>query len=239
MRLMSSRPYGPARPDSSAPEPPTRAELLAAQSVAIDLGLGQPAEHMLRAALIATRLADRLGLEQRAAGLRLLHDVDHVDRLSRRLARVRAVVRRRHRRAPRLVLGRLVRAAVHALPGGQRRSRSAARAPAERDGNAVGQRARPHLPADPLALHVRGPAGRSDRPGPQRAGGSRVHVRALRRRRTARRRPRRRDPDSDANRGGRRHGGGASPHVRCWRAPWPWPATGGAGSSTPRSSTRC
>ena len=46
---------------------PSRAELLAALSVAIDLGLGQPAEHMLRSALIATRLADRLGLtrEQR------------------------------------------------------------------------------------------------------------------------------------------------------------------------------
>lgn len=51
----------------SRPEPaqlPTRAELLAALSVAIDLGLGQPAEHMLRAALIATRLADRLGLSK-------------------------------------------------------------------------------------------------------------------------------------------------------------------------------
>jgi HD-GYP domain-containing protein (c-di-GMP phosphodiesterase class II) len=44
------------------PELPTRAEVLAALSVAIDLGLGQPAEHMLRSALIATRLADRLGL---------------------------------------------------------------------------------------------------------------------------------------------------------------------------------
>lgn len=43
-------------------ELPTRAELLAALSVAIDLGLGQPAEHMLRSALIATRIADRLGL---------------------------------------------------------------------------------------------------------------------------------------------------------------------------------
>ena len=42
--------------------PPSRAELLAALSVAIDLGLGQPAEHMLRSAMIATRLADRLGL---------------------------------------------------------------------------------------------------------------------------------------------------------------------------------
>ena len=37
-------------------------ELLAALSIAIDLGLGQPAEHVLRSAVIATRLADRLGL---------------------------------------------------------------------------------------------------------------------------------------------------------------------------------
>ena len=43
---------------------PTRAELLAALSVAVDLGLGQPAEHMLRSALIATRIADRLGLSR-------------------------------------------------------------------------------------------------------------------------------------------------------------------------------
>ena len=56
---MASRPAGP---EPSAAEPPSRAELLAALSVAIDLGLGQPAEHMLRAAMIATRLADRLGL---------------------------------------------------------------------------------------------------------------------------------------------------------------------------------
>jgi HD-GYP domain-containing protein (c-di-GMP phosphodiesterase class II) len=47
---------------TTGPELPTRAEVLAALSVAIDLGLGQPAEHMLRSALIATRLADRLGL---------------------------------------------------------------------------------------------------------------------------------------------------------------------------------
>jgi HD-GYP domain-containing protein (c-di-GMP phosphodiesterase class II) len=43
---------------------PTRAELLAALSVAIDLGLGQPTEHMLRSALIATRITDRLGLSK-------------------------------------------------------------------------------------------------------------------------------------------------------------------------------
>ncbi|MBI3228001.1 MAG: HD domain-containing protein [Mycolicibacterium cosmeticum] len=45
-------------------ETPSRAELLAALSVAVDLGLGQPGEHMLRSALIATRLADRMGLSR-------------------------------------------------------------------------------------------------------------------------------------------------------------------------------
>src|SRR5690606_13993451 len=54
--------------DRTAPSTPRRAELLAALSMAIDLGLGQPMEHMLRAALLSTRLADRLGLgsEERA-----------------------------------------------------------------------------------------------------------------------------------------------------------------------------
>ena len=48
----------------TAPVPlPRRVEVLAGLSVAIDLGLGQPAEHMLRASIIACRLADRLGLE--------------------------------------------------------------------------------------------------------------------------------------------------------------------------------
>lgn len=41
---------------------PRRAELLAALSLAIDLGLGQPMEHMLRSSLIATRIAERMGL---------------------------------------------------------------------------------------------------------------------------------------------------------------------------------
>lgn len=42
---------------------PRRAELLAAISLAIDLGLGQPMEHMLRSSMIATRIAQRMGLE--------------------------------------------------------------------------------------------------------------------------------------------------------------------------------
>ncbi|WP_040801663.1 HD domain-containing phosphohydrolase [Nocardia higoensis] len=41
----------------------SRAELLAAISLAIDLGLGQPMEHMLRSSLIAMRIADRMGLD--------------------------------------------------------------------------------------------------------------------------------------------------------------------------------
>ena len=43
---------------------PRRLEVLAGLSVAIDLGLGQPAEHMLRSAVIASRLAHRLGLSR-------------------------------------------------------------------------------------------------------------------------------------------------------------------------------
>ena len=52
---------------ASAPLP-RRVEVVAGLSVAIDLGLGQPAEHMLRSSVIACGLADRLGLdrEQRA-----------------------------------------------------------------------------------------------------------------------------------------------------------------------------
>src|SRR5215813_12279743 len=41
------------------------AELVAALSLGIDLGFGQPMEHVLRQCLIALRLADRLGLDER------------------------------------------------------------------------------------------------------------------------------------------------------------------------------
>ena len=51
-------------PSTPSRHSPTRAELLAALSVAIDLGLGQPAEHMLKSALMATRIADRVGLSR-------------------------------------------------------------------------------------------------------------------------------------------------------------------------------
>ncbi|MCW2511655.1 MAG: hypothetical protein JWR11_697, partial [Mycobacterium sp.] len=51
-----------ATPDGLGPGP-RRAELLAAVSLAIDLGLGQPMEHMLRSSLIASRIAERMGLD--------------------------------------------------------------------------------------------------------------------------------------------------------------------------------
>src|SRR5688500_16038955 len=45
------------------------AELVAALSLGIDLGFGQPMEHVLRQCLIALRLAERMGLDadERAA----------------------------------------------------------------------------------------------------------------------------------------------------------------------------
>ena len=40
------------------------AELVAALSLGVDLGFGQPMEHVLRETMIALRLADRIGLEE-------------------------------------------------------------------------------------------------------------------------------------------------------------------------------
>lgn len=48
--------------------PVSRTEVLAALSLAIDLGLGQPMDHMLRSAVMGARLADRLGLSDRERG---------------------------------------------------------------------------------------------------------------------------------------------------------------------------
>ena len=42
------------------------AELVAALSLGIDLGFGQPMEHVLRQCLIALRLAERVGLDEDA-----------------------------------------------------------------------------------------------------------------------------------------------------------------------------
>jgi hypothetical protein len=41
------------------------AELIAMISLGTDLGMGQPMEHVMRQSLIALRLAERLGLDER------------------------------------------------------------------------------------------------------------------------------------------------------------------------------
>lgn len=46
----------------------SRTDVLAALSLAIDLGLGQPMDHMLRSAAMGSRLAARLGLDERECG---------------------------------------------------------------------------------------------------------------------------------------------------------------------------
>ena len=58
----------PCRLGCGAAAGPRRAEVLAALSISIDLGLGLPMEHVLRSALLAAMLADQLDLddEQRA-----------------------------------------------------------------------------------------------------------------------------------------------------------------------------
>jgi len=52
---------------------PRLAELVAALSLATDLGLGQPMEHVMRSCLVSMRLGVRIGLSaaERADGLRL------------------------------------------------------------------------------------------------------------------------------------------------------------------------
>lgn len=47
---------------------PRRSEVLAALSLAIDLGLGQPMEHMLRASLLALRIASAAGVDAAGQG---------------------------------------------------------------------------------------------------------------------------------------------------------------------------
>src|SRR5262245_41073942 len=48
----------------SDPDAVRLAELVAALSLGVDLGFGQPMEHVLRQCLIALRVAERLGLDE-------------------------------------------------------------------------------------------------------------------------------------------------------------------------------
>ncbi|MDQ0802196.1 hypothetical protein QF050_003835 [Arthrobacter sp. SLBN-112] len=50
------------------PAGPRRSEVLAALSLAIDLGLGQPMEHMLRSCLLALRIAGAAGVDTAGQG---------------------------------------------------------------------------------------------------------------------------------------------------------------------------
>ena len=73
------------------------AELVAALSLGIDLGFGQPMEHVLRQCLIALRLAERDRARRERARRRLLHRAADQRRLPHRRPRAGQVVRRRHR----------------------------------------------------------------------------------------------------------------------------------------------
>ena len=73
------------------------AELVAALSLGIDLGFGQPMEHVLRQCLIALRLGELLGLDEEDAVGRLLHRAARQRGLPHRRPRAGEVVRRRHR----------------------------------------------------------------------------------------------------------------------------------------------
>jgi hypothetical protein len=75
---------GATRTGAPAELRPRLVELVAAQSLAADLGLGQAMEHGLRACLIATRLADRLGLDERTRDDVLLGEPAGDGRLRRR-----------------------------------------------------------------------------------------------------------------------------------------------------------
>ena len=166
-----------------------------------------------------------------AEGHGLLHDAAHVDRLSRGLAGVRALVRRRHLGPPRRVPRRLGRVAVPAVPARQRRPRRAAGSAGARHGHADARRPRPARNADPLPLHLGGRPGpaHGTRPGGRRNAG--LHVRAVRRRRPPCRCVRRGHPDRDAGGPAGRRGRGAPADVRR-------PGSGRDGQESARRSPR-
>ena len=67
MSTLSRAPATLGASGMSAQAPPGRvrlAELVAALSLGIDLGFGQPMEHILRQCLIALRIAERVGLDE-------------------------------------------------------------------------------------------------------------------------------------------------------------------------------
>ena len=69
------------------------AEFVASLSLATDLGLGLPQEHVLRQTVIARRLAQFAGLDEAAQSDTFYVSVAGVGRLHRRLPRAVALVR--------------------------------------------------------------------------------------------------------------------------------------------------
>ena len=89
------------------------AELVASLSLGIDLGFGQPMEHVLRQCLIALRLSELLGLDEAERADDLLRGDARQRRLPLRRARASEVVRRRHRAEGNQVRLRAVQPARH------------------------------------------------------------------------------------------------------------------------------
>src|SRR5215212_3447855 len=78
---------------SPAHEDVRLAELVASMSLATDLGLGQPMEHVVRSCLVGLRLGELLGLEE--SDRAVVYYVA-LGRLPRGFARAGCLVRRRH-----------------------------------------------------------------------------------------------------------------------------------------------
>src|SRR6266702_4468659 len=66
--VASSRLYAARMVSPQEQEPVRLAELVASLSLGIDLGFGQPMEHVLRQCLIALRLGELLGLDEAERG---------------------------------------------------------------------------------------------------------------------------------------------------------------------------
>ena len=109
-------------PLAARPGSPSRAELLGGPVRSGGSRSGPAYEHMLRSAVIATRIADRLGLDRDPAQLRVLHQRRSCGSAVTPIgAGTAQMVRRRHRGPARFLPGRLVGVAIPPLPDGQRR----------------------------------------------------------------------------------------------------------------------
>ena len=166
-------------------------ELVAVLSFSSDFGLGQPMEHVLRSCLIALRLADRLGLDERAALRDLLGHAAR-DGVHRGVVRARADVRQRGG----VPVGHLPRGAVPARADGARaragRVEPVGAGPGARGGRDPREQREDGRGQVPRALRADERDLAAARPGSRRRRGAVAHLRAVGRQgHPARRRPRR------------------------------------------------